>query len=137
VQDITFVNYGATSLITGCNMCNSGQFMRQGGFTYRTEGLKFVNSTYKLVWSPHYKEIFLDLDGTLGGGQPHSWLIKSNEFNSWPECIQLPSTEFQNTMLCDNTTTVRRLQIDTFTPEILAFTGMLLLIHKIVQKESS
>ncbi len=105
-------------------MCNSGEFMRQGAYTYRTEGLKFVNSTYKIVWSRHYKEIYWDMDGTFGGGNPHSWLINSYEFNNWPECTQLPSVNYENTMLCDNTTTVRRLQVDAVTPEILSFTGI-------------
>ena len=39
----TFVNYGKTPLITGCNACLNGENMKQGGFTYRTSRLRFVN----------------------------------------------------------------------------------------------
>ena len=29
-RGVTFVNYGQTYAITGCNGCDSGEFMRQG-----------------------------------------------------------------------------------------------------------
>ena len=43
IKNIDFVNYGRTPLMTGCNNCLNGENMNQGGVTYRTEGLKFVN----------------------------------------------------------------------------------------------
>eukprot|EP00607_Mallomonas_marina_P005433 CAMPEP_0182439766 /NCGR_PEP_ID=MMETSP1167-20130531/86632_1 /TAXON_ID=2988 /ORGANISM="Mallomonas Sp, Strain CCMP3275" /LENGTH=3836 /DNA_ID=CAMNT_0024633535 /DNA_START=462 /DNA_END=11972 /DNA_ORIENTATION=- len=116
VEGIKFVNYGRTPLISGCASCSSGENFRQGGFTYRTSRLEFIRSTNILEWEPNYKEIFLDEDGTMAG-QPHSWLLKWQDFNDWPECVKLPSSAFEDTMLCDNTTTVRRFQIDGVTPE--------------------
>lgn len=67
MKNLTAINYGTVPVLTGCNGCNSGEFMRQGAFTYRWEGLKFVNSPRRTSWSPHYKQIFWDLDGSLGG----------------------------------------------------------------------
>ena len=123
IRNVTFVNFGKTALMTGCNKCNSGEFMENGGFTTRFEGLKFVRSTVRTVWSPHYKQIFWDLDGTLAG-HANSYVVKWYDFNAWtPLCSRLDTTMYDDSMLCVNTT-VRRLEVDYAEPNVLDFTDL-------------
>jgi len=45
---------------------------------------RFHGSTKILTWSPNYKEIFWDLDGSMAG-EPNSMIIKSYSIISWPD----------------------------------------------------
>ncbi len=40
---------------------------RQGGYSVRSRGLRFVNSTRRTQWTTPFNQIFLDLDGSLTG----------------------------------------------------------------------
>ncbi len=40
---------------------------RQGGYSVRTQGLRFVNTTQVIKWTVPYNQIWLDLDGSLSG----------------------------------------------------------------------
>ena len=122
-KDITFYNYGRTPLMSGCIGCDSGEFMKQGAYTYRLEGLKYRYSNVRIEWSRHFKQIFWDLDGSLAGA-PNSFVFPFYNFNAHePSCSKLPSRVFDNSMKCVNTT-VRRLEIDYVEPNPLDFTDI-------------
>eukprot|EP01042_Synura_sphagnicola_P036437 gene36437-biopygen5441 len=123
MEGSTFVNYGKTPLITGCNECLNGENMAQGGFTYRTKRLKFVNSTKILTWSPNYKEIFWDLDGSMAG-EPNSMIVKHYSFISWPNDTKpLDLWKYEDALLVHSHTRARRVEIDKVTPDAqLAYT---------------
>ena len=123
MKDTTAINYGTTPVLSGCNDCDGGEFMNQGARTYRFEGLKFVNSTRRTIWSRHYKQIFWDLDGSLAG-HPNSYVLQWYDFNAWsPLCSRLPLEGYGDSMLCINTT-VRRVEIDYVTPNQVDFTDL-------------
>ena len=123
MKDTTAINYGTTPVLSGCNECDSGEFMNQGAKTYRFEGLRFVNSTRRTIWSRHYKQIFWDLDGSLAG-HPNSYVLQWYDFNAWsPHCSRLPAEGYGDSMLCVNTT-VRRVEIDYVTPNQVDFTDL-------------
>jgi hypothetical protein len=123
VANSTFVNYGVSGALSGCNECLNGANMHQGCDTVRFKGLKFVNTTRRITWSPTKKEIFWDLDGTLGG-LPNSMVLQWYDYNAWPECSRLPMAEFDDTMRCNSSVTVRKLAIDSVSPSQLSYTDI-------------
>jgi hypothetical protein len=129
VRNTTFVNYGSSGVLTGCNECLLGSEMNQGGFTTRYAGLKFVNSTKRIVWSETKKEILWDLDGTLAG-VPDSMITRSYKHLRWPgECAILePESVYSDSIRCGSATSparIRRLQLEGVTPSQLSYTDMI------------
>jgi hypothetical protein len=53
VKNSTFLNYGTYGALTGCNGCDSGEFLAQDGYTYRFEDLTFIKTPRRVKWSPH------------------------------------------------------------------------------------
>lgn len=123
VKNSTFINYGTFGALSGCNDCDNGEEMAQDGHTYRWEKLRFIKTPRRIRWSPHFKQIFWDLDGSLGG-VANSYLLQWYNFNAWsPLCSRLPFEVYDDTMLCANTT-VRRLEIDYVEPDQTDFTDI-------------
>ena len=124
VSGATFVNYGAFGAITACASCDSDQFYRQGTYTYRFNGLVFVDSLKRVTWSPPYKDILYDEDGSLTGGAAGSWVTEYFDFNNWPECPRDTLGVFDYGSVCDPSVTVRRLQLDGHNPYTLDFVNL-------------
>ena len=112
------------------------------------------NSTVYLTWSPNYKEMFWDLDGTLAG-EPNSMILKFYQYNDWTgDTTHLPDSVnsviscvviyclicvcdylnqiYQGAMLVHNHTRARRVEIDNITPSQLPYTGICLHILNII-----
>eukprot|EP00051_Salpingoeca_urceolata_P019992 m.295984 g.295984 ORF g.295984 m.295984 type:complete len:3942 (+) comp19518_c0_seq1:299-12124(+) len=113
----TFVNY-ASGVISGCASCDSDQFLKQGGYTFRFERLAFDNSPVRVEWTPPYKQIFHDLDGTLTGAGPFSTATPYYAYNDWPECPRAGAMLGEGTV-CDGRVRIRRVQMDGVDPEEL------------------
>lgn len=128
VRNATFVNYGTSGALSGCNECLVGSEMNQGGFTTRYEGLKFVNTPKRIVWSETKKEILWDLDGSLAGVED-SMVTRSYKHLHWPEeCTVLDPYYFTDSIRCGSATSsvrIRRMQVDDVTPSQLSFTDVI------------
>ena len=120
----TMVNYRDFGAISACAVCDSDPFLSQGGFTYRFEGLSFVNTTRRTLWTPPYKDIFLDLDGTLTGHVNGS-VTEYRPFNVWPEC-EAQGAVYDHGIVCNSSARIRRMQIDNVNPYQLDFLSMLI-----------
>jgi hypothetical protein len=66
----------STTLFVGfyAMQCESEMALRQGGYTYRMQGLTFINTTRRIRWTRPYKEIVQDLDGSLTGIGGGGWV---------------------------------------------------------------
>ena len=127
VSNATFVNYGTTAVLTGCNSCLSAEMMAQGAFTARYEGLKFVNSTLRVKWMETKKEILWDLDGSLAGVSD-AMLTRSYGSLLYPDdCTVLPPSQFSDTVRCGgggSSTRIRRMQVENVSPSQLLYTDL-------------
>jgi hypothetical protein len=122
VSGATFVNYGDFGAISGCASCDSDAFLAQGGYTVRFDGLRFVNTTRRTKWTAPFKDIFVDLDGSLTGHVNGS-VSPFFAFNQWPECVA-NLTMFDGGIACDGSVRTRRLQVDNVDPAALDFLQM-------------
>lgn len=115
----------AVGAISMCNSCDSDQFYRQGGYTSRWRGLAFVNTSRRVAWTPPFKEILWDLDGTLTGSV-NGTVTPYYAYNDWPECPRDVSAArtFDGGTVCDGSTRVRRIQIDNVAPGELYWLNM-------------
>lgn len=117
---LTFVNYGQTGAIAGCADCDDPAFMKQGGYTYRLTGLRFVQSPVRVRWTVPYKSIMHDLDGSLTGRGPRTWALPYYKFNQHAACREMPEGSSlgggQAGMSCDSSVGVRRLLLDRVEP---------------------
>ena len=95
--------------------CDSEIALRQGGYTFRWQGITFINSTKKVKWTVPYKQIFWDLDGSITG-TPNGWITPYYHWNDWTGPCTHQGAAYDNGIVCDNTTAVRRLQIDQLQP---------------------
>jgi hypothetical protein len=57
LKDCTWLNYRSQPAMGGCNGCLSGEFMRQGSFTTRLSGAKYVNSFNRVAYISTEKEV--------------------------------------------------------------------------------
>ena len=85
VNGLTAVNFGNRPVLTSCWFCGSDMFKNQGGFVYKFAKLNFINSAARTGWNAPFKDIFLDLDGTLTGFV-RGTALSHFAFNDWPEC---------------------------------------------------
>ena len=109
----------------GCLQCNSDVHYKQGGFTTRWQGLTFINTTKRGLWTVPYEDIFLDLDGSLTG-TANGWTTPYYKWNEWAPACSRQSTTYDNGLVCDNSVVIRRLQINSVLPSTLDFVvGML------------
>jgi hypothetical protein len=113
---LTVVNYGNVGALAGCNDCESDQFMRQGGYTYRWKNLVFENTNVRTKWVAPFKDIFQDLDGSLTGVGPNSTVLPYWAFNNWPECPRDAVGTFAYGTVCNSSVAVRRVVIDAVNP---------------------
>merc|ERR1719502_1728542 len=115
----------------------------QGGFTYRFEDLYWddVADDKRVQWTCPYKQIFFDLDGTLTGHVNGS-MSPYYKYNEYPECPRahhlLPDGQLKgnpaeytggpalntglwgsDSVVCDGSVRIRRLQIKNFVPNEL------------------
>lgn len=109
VEGATFVNYKDSGAIAACAGCDSDQFMKQGGYTYRFAGLQFDNTAKRVEWKPPFKQIFFDLDGSLTG-HTGGTACPMYDYNRCPECSEGGSV-YDDGLVCDNRVRVRRLQV--------------------------
>lgn len=116
-RGITVMNYGNVGALAGCADCDSGESMKQGGYTYRWEGLQWVNSTRRTRWTSPRKAIFWDLDGSLTG-EANATATPYYAFNDWPECAQSDAT-LDDGLFCDSSVVMRRLSMDKVEPREL------------------
>lgn len=121
VRGLTIINYGGGGAITTCNECLDGAFMNQGASTYRFEGIKFINTSKRILWTETQKDIIWDLDGSIAG-KPDTMLTKYYPYNNWPDCERLPAHIYDDTTRCK---TIRRVAVDSFTPSNLGFKNLL------------
>ncbi|CAE7614256.1 PKHD1L1, partial [Symbiodinium sp. KB8] len=119
VDGATFVNYGNPGVLAACAKCASQTDMKQGGYTYRYQNLRFVNSPKKTHWTLPRKQIFWDVDGSLTG-IANGTVLPFYEFNAWPECTH-EGEEYDDGMICDSSVRVRRVVIDGVEPQELDF----------------
>jgi hypothetical protein len=100
--------------------CNREVELRQGGYTFRWQGLTFVNSPQRVLWTEPRKDIWLDLDGTLSGST-NGWVTPYYAWNDLrPNCVHADYV-YDFGIVCDNTVTIRRLKVDNVRPTELNF----------------
>ena len=84
---------------------------RQGGYTVRSTGLRFVNASVRTEWTVPHNQIFLDLDGSLTG-YARGTVIPYTPFNDFggasSGCVRAGTT-YDSGILCDSSETVRAL----------------------------
>ena len=97
----------------------------QGGYTVRWAGLSWVNVSRRVAWSKPYKDIFIDLDGTLTGMGPGT-VMPFYAFNKWPECVRdsTPNGALGGGLVCSDSVVVRRLSLDNHVPASLDFVNL-------------
>lgn len=123
VNGATFVNYGNHGAIAGCSECDSDNNMKQGGFTYRLAGLRFVDSERFISWTEPRKQIFHDLDGSLTGFV-NGTATPFYGWNLYPGTCEKAGIAHDFGIVCDGSVRVRRLQIDGVQPRELDFVRM-------------
>jgi hypothetical protein len=122
-KNITFINYGNTAAIATCNDCQAGSEFKHGGVTYRSENVRFVNTSRRVRWNPHYREIIRDLDGSFANRGSDTYVVKNFKFNRWPGvCFDLDSAAFDNALVCN--TPVRRVVFENPFPSQLDWTDL-------------
>lgn len=89
--------------------------MKQGGYTYRWAGLSFVNSSTRVGWSSPFKDIFLDLDGSLTGFV-NGTVLPFWGWNNWTECPRDSTGRYSFGSVCRPAVQVRRIVIDNVAP---------------------
>ena len=68
IKDMIFINFDTNGKAAlGVTSIQGKTEGNNGGFTYRTSGLTFVNSPNKIFWRWKHEGIFHDVDGTLTG----------------------------------------------------------------------
>jgi hypothetical protein len=123
VVNSTFVNFGTSGALTSCNGCLSPQTLWQGADTYRFSGLKFVNTTRRIVWSPTKKDMWWDLDGSLNG-LANTMIVQYYPHNEWPECHVPDPAVYDQSLMCNPGVRIRRLGIDNVYPNQLSYTDV-------------
>ena len=124
IDGATFVNYGDNGAIAGCNECLADDSLSQGGFTIRTNNLKFVNSHKRLLHTAPFKEIWMDMDGSLTG-QVNASVTFARAHNQWAECRVDATGALDFGLVCDPSVRIRRVQFDGVTPKEMDFLYML------------
>jgi len=120
VSGLRVVNYGSSpGALAGCAKCGTSTDMKQGGYTFRWERLEFHNSSRRTHWTPPRKQIFWDLDGSLTG-HVNGTATPFYAFNEWPACTR-GGPAYDDGLVCDGSTRVRRLRIDGVEPSALDF----------------
>ena len=122
VDGVTFVNYGSSPALSGCNDCDSSESYRQGGYTYRVKNLRFINSTVRTYWNDPPKEIFHDLDGSLTG-YVNGTATPYYAWNEWPECVR-QGANFTLGLVCNGQVRVRRMQMSQVAPNQLNYLNL-------------
>eukprot|EP00040_Diaphanoeca_grandis_P004673 m.29668 g.29668 ORF g.29668 m.29668 type:complete len:4542 (+) comp16144_c0_seq1:223-13848(+) len=117
INGSTFIDYEENGVLSGCAGCCKAQTPRQGGYTVRTERLHWINSNQRTKWTCPYKQIFLDLDGSLTEHKGGS-ALPYYKFNDWDACSRNETT-FGDGMVCDGSVRVRRLQLSEHSPREL------------------
>ena len=112
----TFVNYGAVGALASCADCDQDDNLRNGGYTTRMRGLRFVNTSVRVLWTSPFRDIFSDLDGSLTGTAPGAWAMPYYAFNNWPECSRDVGGALGGGHVCTSAVTVRRMQMDNAKP---------------------
>eukprot|EP01036_Dinobryon_divergens_P027890 gene27890-36744_t len=127
VKNSTFMNYGQSGVLTGCNECLVGSEMNQGAMTARFEQLQFIKSPARVFWSETKKEILWDLDGTLAG-VADSMVTRSYGNVLWSDaCSILPYSGYTDSVRCGGNGSdvrVRRMQLENVAPGQLYYTDI-------------
>lgn len=105
--------------------CNSDMDYRQGGYTVRWQGLTFINTPRRILWTAPYKEMFWDLDGSLTG-YANGWASPYYRWNEWVSACTHRDITYDNGIVCDNTVAMRRLQVNFVNPRELDFQSMII-----------
>ncbi len=81
---------------------------RQGGYSIRSEGLRFINSSQRVAWTPPFNQIFMDQDGSLTG-QSQGTVIPYTPFNDFRDptsgCSRAGPV-YDGGIVCDSSETV-------------------------------
>ncbi len=89
----------------------------------RFQGLRFINSTQRTMWTPPFNQIFLDLDGSLTG-HVDGTAIPYTPFNNFgvaaSGCVHV-GVQYDSGIVCDGSETVRRVSIDGVNPREMDF----------------
>lgn len=67
IKDLTFVNFVGSSVVFRVTNVQGTTENNNGGFTYRTIDLTFLNSPNLIYWRWKHEAVFHDLDGSLTG----------------------------------------------------------------------
>lgn len=121
IRKAKVINYGATGAFSGCNSCDVGESFVQGGYTTRFQEIEFINTTRRIYWLQHFKEIFHDLDGSLTN-EVNGMISFYYAYNLWNHtCYHANELIFDHSIICKNTTKIRRLAVNGFSPYKLAY----------------
>lgn len=120
VHNVRFYNFNMSGkgAIGTCSHCFSAPSTDSGARTLTVKGLYFDPKTVaiKIRYQEPYREIILDLDGSLTGKGPNSWATPYWKHNVQPECeVDLP---VYNGIICNGSVQIRRVVFDSYKPDI-------------------
>ena len=116
-RGLTFVNYGSSPTIAGCNACDSAESYKQGGYTYRWERLQWFNSPLRVTSDDPNFDIHWDIDGSMSGAGANSSVTPYRKWlNLSSGCAVDTVGTFSHGVVCNAANRVRRLQINNYAP---------------------
>lgn len=121
VEGVTIVNYGYQGVITVNNTAQNSDRSIQNvllNSQYTTTSFSkmvFINTFRRVTWFPDSNAIFLDVDGSLTG-QPTSMLTRLLPINNISDCVIMNNLIYDNSMLCNKSTPIRKLLITNISP---------------------
>lgn len=124
-RNIKFYNFdiAGKAAIGSCSHCFVTPSTDSGARTTTFEKLYFDNSvTIKINYETPYRDIFLDLDGSLTGLGPNSWATPYWRHNDYPECIL--KQEVYDGLICNSSIELRRVVFYNFKPAIFSMMDM-------------
>jgi len=118
VHNVKFYNFDKAekAALGTCSHCFSAPSTDSGGRTLTVKNLQFdASTTIKIRYQEPWREILLDLDGSLTGLGAKSWATAYWKHNEVPECKV--NMAVYDGLLCNPTVQVRRIVYQNQVPE--------------------
>jgi hypothetical protein len=124
IHNARFYNFNQAdkAAIGTCSHCFAAPSTDSGGRTLTVKGLKFdASTTIKVRFQIPNREIIYDIDGSLTGLGPKTWVTPYWKHNDVPECrVNLPTYDG---LVCNSSVQVRRIVYHNYEPDNV-FTAM-------------
>ena len=114
-KNVHFYNYGdGMTAIETCSHCEHPAATDAGARTSFFEGLTFTNVSQRVRFNVPYKEILIDLDGSLTGNSVNGTVTFYYEHLDVPGCTR--DETVYNGLVCDDSVMIRRVEFYAANP---------------------